>query len=162
MIVKIPVIGIPAWPWKKKLYNLAKKRPNIVNLEITDFCFELQRHAQILDVFDKNNIDFKDTEYYRYQQSNKKSHDDIISKISRFQRLYKDISLNGYDNSLDHPIVTIDGCRLDGSHRLAVLLHLNISHADINVLEYDSFVNSKEVKKITKQVSNYRKEEYSL
>ena len=60
------------------------------------------------------------------------------------------------------PIVTDDGCRLDGSHRLSILAHLEIKKVDLNVARYEDIFKEKKIQKIREQVIAYRKETYGL
>ena len=159
-VVITPVIGIPNWPWKKKVIECVKKNPNIYELEIRDFCFECSRHMELLNLFDKeNSIDFCNTEYYKYQRRQKRRPEQVIDKIEGFRRLYRDIGKNGCRVA---PIVTDDGCRLNGSHRLSILIYMGIKAASINVGVCEAILGDKEAKKIRQSVSEYRKKVYQL
>jgi hypothetical protein len=157
-MVKTPVIGIPSWEWKKEAVSYAKKHLNIHFLNISDFCYECSRHFNLLDIID-NHGNFRDSEYYQYYMDNGRDDHYIIHKIDKFKKLYDDIKNNGCDIS---SIVTEDGCRLDGSHRLSILLHLNIYNANVNVLNYNFIFQQDKIASIKKQNSEYRKKVYDI
>ena len=158
VIVKTPVIGIPSWGWKKKAVVYAKKYPNIHFMDISDFCYECSRHFDLLNIID-NYGDFRESEYYQYYMDNGRDDHYIIHKIDKFKKLYDDIKNNGCDIS---SIVTEDGCRLDGSHRLSILLHLNIYEANVNVFNYSFLFDKDTIYNIKKQVIEYRKNIYNI
>jgi hypothetical protein len=157
-IVKTPVIGIPSWDWKKKAVKYSIKNPNIHLMDISNFCYECTRHSEMLSIFD-NHGDCRVSEYYNYYK--KDGYDDhfIIKKIDKFKSLYEHIIKNRCDVC---SIVTEDGCRLDGSHRLSILLHTGVRKANVNVFVYSYVFNINEEDDIRKQVIRYRKEIYNI
>jgi hypothetical protein len=159
MRIDTPVIGIPTWDWKRKLVKYMTDNPNNHKVPIKDFCYECSRHFEILSLFDENDRDFEKTEYYNYQIENGKKHIEVEKKIDTFHKLYKNIRKNGCKKA---PIVTLDGCRLDGSHRLSVLLHLGIKNSRINVAKYNLCFSTNRESKILSQVSAYRKKVYGF
>jgi|TARA_Y100000310_G_scaffold338422_1_gene428043 hypothetical protein len=158
-MIQTPVIGIPNWFWKKNLIKYAEKHPNIQEVEIVDFCHECSRHFQLLKMFDEKVKDFRDSEYYKYQRKHKRVHDNIEKRIFKFGRLYNSIKKHGCK---EPSIVTDDGCRLNGSHRLAVLVHIGTQKASINVVRYEDVYGSKESKRIRDDVAAYRRDKYKL
>ena len=159
MIVKTPVIGIPNWWWKKQTRQYAEKYPVIEYLDIYNFCFECSRHFSILLKFDDNNNKYIDTEYYGYKKHQGNSHKDILKFIKDFRSLYILIKNDGCKKP---PIVTDDGCRLDGSHRLVILIHLKIKKAKINIVSYENIFSLYISKQIRQQVKEYRLGKYNF
>lgn len=157
----IIVIGIPSWKWKKKLCRYARKHLHIVRFPISKkLCHENSRHFEVLQLFDNGCIDFSDTEYYKFNIENGKSKKDVVSKIQSFEELYKSICSKYKEKS--PPIITDDGCRLDGSHRLSILVHLGVEYADLNVVSYEYLFSKDKSMEIRKQVKEYRKQVYGL
>ncbi len=156
-----PVIGIPSWTWKKDVLRYAKRNHNLHMLNISDFCYECSRHFDLLKMIDKQE-NLKKSEYYHYYHSNGKDDSYIACKIKKFQRLLFSIRNNGWQENHNPPIVTEDGCRIDGSHRLSILLYLGIKEIPINIFCYKFLFSDIEEKKIKKQVSEYRKKVYGL
>jgi len=156
--INTPVIGIPNWWWKKKAVRAMVDKPNIHVVSIKDFCHECSRHFELLSLFDSGDSDFVNTEYYQYQIKSKK---DVIAieKIRSFKKLYKNILDVGCNIP---PIVTQDGCRIDGSHRMSILLHIGMGECKINVAQYNLLFSNKECQDIRKQVSEYRKRAYGF
>jgi len=156
-----PIIGIPNYSWKKEAVKIAIKKPNEIKCRLErDMAYDCHRHYEFLKLLDKGESDYTKTEYYLYQKEIR-TKDSIKYKIRRFKRLYDDIKNNGYDCS-KCPIITIDGCRLDGSHRIAILIHLEYKYININVFDYVSHFGKKKTKKILEQNKKYRNREYNL
>ena len=164
MIIKTPVIGIPSSPWQKKSWKFAKKHPNFVKVNVKDFCYECSRHRELLSLIDEGCKDFTHSEYWRYYKG-KKSPETVLFKIAKYKETYRSIRENGYiaaGKGNSSIIVTDDGCRLDGSHRTAVLLHLNILEVKINLFIYERLFSAEEAKRLRKQNKIYRKKVYNL
>jgi hypothetical protein len=161
MNIKTPVIGIPEYWWHKKAIKYARKYPSLIEMDIKNLCYECHRHRNILLIFDAEQSDFKSTLYWQYYNG-KKSEKTIRDKINKYKKLYYKLK-NGYD-PIDETgssiIITDDGCRLDGSHRLAVLSHLGYSRILINVFLYEKVFTTKECKKIREENKRYRENEY--
>jgi len=157
--VKVPVIGIPGWPWKKRVLKQALDHPRIERLKIDQFCYECTRHFELLQMFDRDDDHYQQSRYFRYQIETKKSPKDTLKKIKAFKALYAQIQKEGLRVP---PVVTTDGCRIDGSHRLAIALHLKHTEADINVAAYEDFMSPTECENIRNQVSLYRREVYGF
>ncbi|MAG24897.1 hypothetical protein CMI47_04885 [Candidatus Pacearchaeota archaeon] len=153
-----PVIGIPNWWWKKKVAKFMKVNQNIHIVSIKDFCHECSRHFEMLSLFDSGDSSFRDTEYYQYQIKGKKKKA-VMKKISDFKKLYINIANS---ECKEPPIVTQDGCRIDGSHRMAILLHIGIVKYKINVVKYDLLFSNEECCKIKSQVREYRENVYGF
>jgi hypothetical protein len=163
-IIRTPVIGIPSSPWQKKAWKYAKKNPNFVKVDVKDFCYECSRHRELLSLIDEECEDFTSSEYWRYYKG-KKSKEAVLFKIEKYKETYKGIRKNGYISAgkgNSSIIVTDDGCRLDGSHRAAILLHLNIPEAEINIFIYERCFSKEESKRLRKQNKIYRKKIYNL
>lgn len=160
MKVESVVIGIPDWSWKKRLLTHAKRHPRLVEVKVKDLCYECSRHMSVLEIFNgTSNKKYKDTEYYEYQRKNKKSRSVIIKKIKRFQALYDSVKKDGVKVA---PVITDDGCRLDGSHRCSIMSILNNNVSIINVVRYEDIFSKDKSEKIRNQVKKYRKRVYSL
>ncbi|MHA1469629.1 MAG: hypothetical protein ACTSSP_03585 [Candidatus Asgardarchaeia archaeon] len=163
MNIKTPVIGLPSSPWQKKAFKFAKKHPNLVKANISDFCYECSRHRELLYLFDGHVSNFEQSEYWNYYKG-KKPENAVISKISYYKKRYEDIRRYGY-KSFDNGssiIITDDGCRIDGSHRLSILLHLNILETEVNLFIYEKLFSEKESKRIRKANLDYRLKTYNL
>jgi len=158
-MIKIPVVGIPSWKWKKRLLKQAIAQPLIEKIPITDLCYELDRHAELLKAFDKK-TDIKKTAYFKYQRENDNKIKTVIKRIGEFRQLYKKIRSRGIVGYA--AVITEDGCRLDGSHRLSILKHLNVESAYINVVYYDRFYDKEKIEKIKQQVKEFRRTEYGF
>ena len=156
----LPVIGIPTWKWKKELRLYAFKKPNIIKIEISsDLFYETSRHFEILNMFDTKDTSYYMTEYYNFYK--KRGYPDIyiINRINRFKDLYLSVIDNG---CLKCPIVTDDGCRLDGSHRLSILVHLKAYYININIACCELVFDKRRSKRIRNQVIKYKKKKYGL
>jgi hypothetical protein len=137
----------------------AKAHPQIVEVNATNLCHECSRHFELLRCFDEEIDDFTKTEYFLYQKKNNKKRKVILEKIARFKALYKSISEGA---KIDFPVITDDGCRLDGSHRCSVLVHLGRSSVFVNMVSYRSVFSESRSNKIKSQVKEYRKRVYQL
>jgi hypothetical protein len=161
-MVKTPVIGIPNYWWKKRAVKFAKNNPNLVQIINRDLCYECDRHKELLDYFDSGNTNYKGTKYWDYY-SGKKNSSVINRKIKRYKKLYNSIKEHGYNGTGAISIViTDDGCRLDGSHRLTILLHLKILEISVNVVSYEDIFSAKKSKEIRRLNKQYRQEIYGL
>lgn len=161
MNIKTPVIGIPNYWWKKKAVKFSKKRPNLVKIQNEDLCYECYRHRELLEYFDIGNTNYKETKYWDYY--NGKKHRLVINKkIKRYRKLYHSIKDNGYNSDISSLslIITDDGCRLDGSHRLSILEHIGIKKVVVNVFSYEDVFTEKDSKAIRTKNERYRKNEY--
>lgn len=130
-------------------------------------CYECSRHFEILKMFDDNDKDFVKSEYYQFYKDGGKNHQYIVNKVNNFYRLYLSIQKRYVLNNC--PIITDDGCRLDGSHRMSILVYLrrkegNGKHKwiDLNVPKYKYVFKDRKIDKIRRQVIAYRKEKYGL
>ena len=160
MDVSTPVIGIPAWDWKKPLLQYAQANPRLHGMIIGQYCHECSRHFELLKMFDEKAEDkWEESEYYIYQKKQGKKKNGIIKKIKSFKKLYKSIASKGCK---EPPVVTDDGCRLNGSHRLAILIHLSETYATINVAVYEDIFDDKKSREIRENVKRYRKEVYDI
>ena len=158
----LTVIGIPSWPWKKKMLKYALSHPRIIEIPTKEkLCFECSRHFELLTKFDNNSSDYKNSEYWEFCSNNKKKRKgkDIVKKINRFFELYNITKERGY---VDPPVITEDGCRLDGSHRMAMAIHLNFESIKVNLAKYGDLFSSKESKSIKWDNWEYRKKVYSI
>jgi hypothetical protein len=164
MKIKIPVIGVPNYPWKKKVIKFARNNPYIVKLEVEDLCYECERHRELLRMFDNGLTCYSDSSYFHYSITmSKKTKEVALKKISKFKILYENMKKGVYEcpeNRL--PIVTEDGCRLDGSHKLTILDHIGCKETDVNIFIYNKLFSKKERKKIIIDNLNFRKEMYNL
>ena len=163
MVIITPVIGIPEYWWHKKAFKYAKNNPNLVEIDIDNLCYECHRHKDILNNFDNDSNNFDKTEYWKYYESTKNNRV-IMAKIVRYEKLYNKIKKNSYVpyEDLSSIIITDDGCRLDGSHRLAILEHMNVSKVIVNIFYYEKIFSKKESQEIRKVNKRYRKEMYGL
>jgi hypothetical protein len=160
MKVLIPVIGIPNYPWKRKAVKYARRNPSIITLEVNGLCYECDRHRELLKMFDEGNMDYKNSSYFR---DSGKLEVVILKKIENYRDMYFSMKNDGYKLPKENaPIITEDGCRLDGSHRLAILEHLDIKETNINVFSYADLFSKSELRKILKDNLAYRKEVYDL
>ncbi len=165
MRIKIPAIGIPHYWWNKRACKYAKKYPNLVKMAVSDLVFGCNPHINFLKYIDDLSKNVKESEYWEYQKRNKKE-EVIWNKIKKYKQTYRSIKDNGFnalgDKYNSSIIVTDDGCRLDGSHRVAILFHLGILEVDVNVVVYEKVFSKKESEKIRKENLEYRKETYGL
>ena len=158
-----PVIGIPNYKWKKKAVKFARNNPNVFDLKLVDLSYECIRHEEILCMFDSNCDDYSSSEYFNYSNSIGRNKEDTIKKIVNFKKMYNDIKKSGFERHESNiPIVTEDGCRLDGSHTLSILKHLGYSETKVNIVVYNKIFSKKEIKQILKDNIKYRKETYNL
>jgi len=157
--LRYPVIGIPSWWWKPIATKFARKNPNIINVKSEGLAYECSRHIELLSMFDSGDTNYEKSEYFRYCKSNNKKDKSIRERISKFMKLYKSIENEGCKTP---PIVTEDGCRLDGSHRISVVIHLGIENVNINLVEYDKIFPSKKVAEILASNKKYRQDYYKF
>ncbi len=163
MNVKTPVIGIPHYWWHKKVFKYAKKNPNLIEMDTKDLCYECHRHLKLLKYIDGGYKSFRNSEYWMYYQG-KKNAIVINNKINRYKKLYDKIKKYGYVpfENTSSIIITDDGCRIDGSHRLAILQHIRIEKVMVNVFSYEDVFTAKESRVIRTINECYRKETYNL
>jgi len=159
MAILLVVIGIPAWSWKSKLLLYAKKNPNLVKVKTKGICHECSRHLELLEYFDENRDTFSQSEYFRYQRKNNKNKKTIMRKIANFRKLYEKVKRG---DNVGYPVITDDGCRLDGSHRCAIAVHRLEPTISVNMVSYESKFSSKQSQEIRDQVQKYRKQVYQL
>lgn len=158
MAISLTVVGIPAWSWKRRLLLFAKKHPNLVEIKTEGVCHECSRHLQLLKYFDGGEIRIDQSEYFKYQRKNKKSKKAVYSKIRKFKELYE----KAKKGDVGYPVITDDGCRLDGSHRCAIAVHLSEPILLVNMVSYEDRFKASHCKKIRNQVRDYRKKAYNL
>ena len=154
-----PVIGIPSWKWKQELLRYAQKHPHIIKMSPKLLCHECSRHFEILRMFDSVNTDYKNTEYYKFAINNNRKEKSILKRIGKFRNLYDSIKNGGCNVP---PIITDDGCRLDGSHRSSIIIHIGTARTRVNMVRYEQLFNNDKSAKIRKQVLEYRKRVYNL
>jgi len=123
-------------------------------------CYECSRHFEILKMFDNEEKNFMDSEYYQFYAQRDKDHQYIVSRVNAFYGLY--LSVKNKYKEKKPPIITDDGCRLDGSHRMSILVHLGSKWISLNVARYKDIFKKKKIKKIREQVIAYRNEVYGL
>jgi len=164
MQILTPVIGVPNYSWKKRAVKYARKHENIVKVDINGFCYQCDRYTDLLCMFDNGDEDYKKSDYFtdRKKRGGKGSKD-ILKKIINYKSMYEEIK-GGKLVCLSKffPIVTQDGCRLDGTHRLTILMHLGIYEANINIVIYNRIFSKKVRGVIIKENMEYRKEKYNL
>jgi len=73
--------------------------------------------------------------------------------------LYNDIKENGCKTP---PVVTEDGCRIDGSHRASIIVHLGEEYMDVNLVRYDRVFPKIDVLKILSSNKKYRQNYYKF
>lgn len=164
MIIKTPVIGIPNYGWSKKACKYVREYANFIELDITNFCYECGRHEEMLKMFDDKNTDYRHTQYWKYYKGVKPA-EAVLRKIQRYEKTYNSIKKKGYAYEWkDKTSITVtdDGCRLDGAHRLSILLHLGIYSAKVNVFVYDNLFSNKKVRRIRRNNKAYREKTYGL
>lgn len=152
-------IGIPKWPWKHFMLARANNDQYRIDIDPAGLAHECSRHRELLDLFDRDVTDFKETEYYIYQLRNKRSVKQINEKIQGFKKLYESIRRFG---CIVPPVVTTDGCRLDGSHRSSILVHLKMPTATVNLARYEEHFDHETCKAIREQVKDFRRSYYGL
>ena len=164
MNILTPVIGIPNYPWKKRAINFVRNNPNIIKVKVKDLCYECDRHRDLLKMFDNGLTDYDSSEYFDYSiKKSGKTKEVALKKINKFRKLYFSMKEGVYECSKNRlPIITEDGCRLDGSHKLSILEHIGCKEADVNIFLYDKVFSKKEIKKIMAENLKFRKEIYSL
>ena len=164
MSVLTPVIGIPNYFWKKKAVKYARKNPSIVTLEMKDLCYECDRHRELLNMFDDGRVDYKNSSYFKYgREMSCKIEEVVLKKIGKFKKLYLSMKEGIYECPQNRmPIITEDGCRLDGSHKLTILEHIGCREVEINVFIYSKIFSKLESKKIISDNLIFRKETYNL
>lgn len=157
--IRYPVIGIPKWWWKSKVLRFAKANPYIITANTGGLGYECSRHLELLSLFDDGITDYQQTEYFRYHRGNKKNNKSINRKIEKFKNLYNDIKDKG---CLVPPVITDDGCRIDGSHRIAILIHLGIKETAINLVKYENVFDRKRAIEIREDNIKYRQNHYGF
>ena len=164
MTVLTPVIGIPNYPWKKQAVKYARSNPCVMKLQVKDTCYECDRHRELLKMFDENCDDYMSSRYFDYSIKNSgKTELVALKKIGKFKKLYLSIKEGIYKFPKNRlPIITEDGCRLDGSHKLAILEHIGCKETDVNVVFYNKIFSKDEYKKIIQDNLKFRKEIYDL
>ena len=164
MIVKTPVIGIPNYGWRKKAVKFVRNNPNIIKLEVKDLCYECDRHRNLLKMFDDEKTDYENSNYFKYSvEKSKKTKEVALKKIDKYKKLYFSIKRGEYSCPQNRlPIITEDGCRLDGSHKLSILEHTGCKETNVNIVFYNKIFSKKERKKIIQDNLNFRKETYNL
>jgi hypothetical protein len=164
MNVKTPVVGIPNCPWKKKAVKFARSNPCIVKLKVEDLCYECERHRELLRMFDNGVTCYENSSYFLYSiAKSKKTKEVALKKIKKFQKLYLSMKEGVFQCPDDRiPIITEDGCRLDGSHKLTILDHIRCKETDVNIFFYNKVFSKKEIKIIIADNLNFRKEMYNL
>lgn len=164
MDILIPVIGIPNCFWKKKVVKYARNNPHIIELEGTSLCYDCDRHRELLKMFDEGDTDYKNSRYFHYSIKNSgKTEEVTLKKIVKFKKMYLSMKKGVYECPKDRiPIITEDGCRLDGSHKLTILEHIGCKKVDVNIVIYGQIFPKSEVKKILKDNIKYRKKVYRL
>lgn len=157
-----PIIGIPKWSWKKKAIAYAKSHPNIIRCDVSLFSFECARHKELISHFLNECDQYDQTEYWEYQKKNGKTGSQILKKIRKFKELFDSLKSDGFRYK-QPPIITSNGCRLDGSHRLSIVAVCNKEEEHlVNVVDCDLCFDKKKAKDINNQVRTYRKKVYSF
>jgi hypothetical protein len=164
MEILTPVIGVPNSVWKKKAIKFVRKSENIYYLDVRDFCYKCDRYMDLLKMFDNNDENYKKSDYFVDRLSRGgKSKRLIIRRINNYRKMYEAIKSGDYDClKTNCPIVTVDGCRLDGTHRLSILIYLGICKTNINVVVYEKIFSNKNAKTIKRNNLEYRQKTYNL
>ena len=164
MEIKIPVVGIPHCLWKKQAVKFARSNPYIVKLKVEDLCYECERHRELLRMFDNGLTNYDNSKYFDYSiNKSGKTKEVALKKIKKFKKLYLSMKEGVFQCPGDRiPIITEDGFRLDGSHKLTILDHIGCKKTDVNIFIYNKVFSKKEIKKIMTENLNFRKEMYNL
>lgn len=154
-------VGIESSVFKTKLrrkWKLGKIRKIKTKELVAKDC---NRHLEVLSLFDKiegfSGKLFKETLYYNYQKLHGKSHKSVMRKIKIFYKLYRNIQEYGYDYSKGYIKVTVDGARIDGSHRSSILFHLGIHKIKIVMLDWRIFFSNREIKPFLNHLCSQKK-----
>lgn len=157
-----PVVGIPNWKWKSYLVKYVKGNKykiTVLDIPLEFISYDCKRHIEIVKLFSKNNENYKDTDYYKYSIQNKRSIKATLRKISKFRKLYFSIKSHGIKT---YPIITTNGCRIDGSHRVSILICLGYSDCPVYVVDIGKLCSKKKCYRIDKQVKKFRKSYYNF
>jgi hypothetical protein len=164
MSIVRPVIGIPNYAWKKAAVKYARNNPNVVTIKANDLCHDCDRHRELLKMFDDGRDDYVNSSYFDYSiKQSKKTKEVALKKINKFKNLYLSIKEEIFDcpeNRL--PIITEDGCRLDGSHKLTIFEHLGVENVSVNLFIYEKVFSKKDAKRLMKDNKEFRYENYNL
>jgi hypothetical protein len=151
------VVGIPndyPFDWKKPLTEYARKHPRIMKLPTINLCGGTRKQAEILAMFDAGDMQYENTRYFRFHRDRRGKTPEIIkNKIERFRDLYEQIKRGKY---FGPPIITDDGCRLDGGHRSSIYKHLGYREIECNVARYEDMYDDEHALKIRETVKQYR------
>lgn len=122
---------------------------------------DCSRHFELLRLFDINSKEFENTEYYKFSFSNGKSKKTILDKIENFRKLYQSIKDKGYDYQLGYIVLTIDGCRLDGSHRASIVAHLKKEKfINVKMMKWEEWFSKKKLHKLYEHIQD-QKDKYN-
>ena len=151
-------VGIRNSKEKSALLKRAHKLGKITPVALPSIAGgDCSRHLELLRLFDSKTEDFSSSEYYQYQKSNGKSHQQIIEKISRFRKLYASIQRNGYDYKQGYIVVTTNGARLDGSHRSSIVEHLGYKELDVIMIDWEDMFSKKDLVDIYSHIAQQQK-----
>ena len=157
MNIPMPIIGIPGWDWKGIVDKYAETHVYPMRFSVSKaLCYECERHYQLLQLFDADRS-YKGSEYAIYQQGLGKSSHEIKQRVRKFKKLYRAIKRRGMDESKPLPVITDNGCRINGSHRFAILIHLGIKEAAVNVVRLKDVFHGAKLERIKVQVEECRR-----
>ena len=162
MNIPMPIIGIPGWDWKGVVDKYAEDHMRVLRLSVSkDICYECERHYQLLQFFDEDRL-YKGSEYEMYQQGLGKSSYEIKGRARKFKKLYRAIKKRGMDVSKPLPVITDNGCRINGSHRFAILIHLGVKEVVVNVVRLKDVFHGARLERIKAQVEECRRLKMSV
>ena len=159
-------VGIKNSIFKTTLLRNAKKGKKIKVCILNLAGPDCSRHIELLKIFDsvgKTKIMSKhlceecvDSEYYKYQLSTSRSKRTIQKKIYKFYSLYETVVKK--NKPVGKIIVSVDGARLDGSHRASIYVHLwGRRKTEVVEMDWAAFFNKKKTRCIRKHVKSQRK-----
>jgi hypothetical protein len=126
---------------------------------------DCNRHLELLALFDSITASFREsrgifktTQYYSFQRKNCKTKKNALRKIKKYLHLYESIKKHGYNRKMGTPIVlSTEGARLNGSHRAAILYHLNTPEVTVVLIDWSKMLNPKSLKQIRKHLKKQRR-----
>jgi len=155
-------IGIQQSRYKRRLIRNWKKGKRIkisTSLLVSKDC---NRHLELLSLFDDFSslppkAKLKKTSYYKFQRK-KGTRTNALQRVKKFYRLYGSIKKHGYKRKKGgYIIVSSEGARLDGSHRVAIAYHIGIKELETVVLNWAKILSPIDLKNMRRHLEIQKK-----
>ncbi len=137
----VKFVGVRNSPYKHWLLTRGKRSQILV--DTVDLVYDCMRHSDFLEVYAQGGVDadFSSTLYWRFLLSVGHTRDSAQARCLRFGKLFDDLKTQSSESNFKGVAVTIDGIRLDGSHRASIAYFLGIPKIEVDCFSLGGVLN---------------------